>query len=80
MRAEGAPQALGRLLAAQTGQAPAMATEHLIQALSIVLQRENARAVLRRLPGAGLAPRTAATLEVAPLGAALALKSAARSS
>ena len=49
-------RALGELLADRTGQTPAAATEHLFQALSVVLQRENARAVLRRLPVAALAP------------------------
>ena len=47
---------LGWLIAAQYGQSPAAATEDLLQALSVVLQRANARAVLRRMPDAGLSP------------------------
>ena len=43
-------KALGALIAARGGQSPADATEQLLQSLSITLQRENARAVLRRLP------------------------------
>ena len=49
-------RSLGRLLAAQSGEPVASTTEHLLQALSVVLQRENARAVLRRLPASGLTP------------------------
>eukprot|EP00438_Fugacium_kawagutii_P027391 Skav208438 [mRNA] locus=scaffold1952:148218:149072:+ [translate_table: standard] len=51
-----APQALvvlrtlGSLLAAKTGQATSTEVEHLYQGLSVALQRESARAVLRRLP------------------------------
>ena len=40
---------LGGFIAARTGQAPGTATEHLRQFLSVTLQRELARAVLRRL-------------------------------
>ena len=43
-------RALGALMAARTGEAASVVTEHLHQALSVTLQRENARAVLRRLP------------------------------
>ena len=39
-------QALGQLLAAKTGEAEAVETEQLMQALGITLQRENARAIL----------------------------------
>ena len=49
-------RSLGRLLAAQSGEPVASTTEHLLQALSVVLQRENARAVRRRLPTSGLTP------------------------
>ena len=41
---------LSRLLATRTAQDPAAAVDHLQQALGVVLQRENARAVLRRSP------------------------------
>ena len=41
---------LGGLLAARTGDTPAAETARLLQCLAITLQRENARAVLRRLP------------------------------
>ena len=42
-------QALGQMLAAKTGEAEAVEMEQLMQALAITLQRENARAILRRL-------------------------------
>ena len=41
---------LGALLAAKSGDGSGAATEQLLQCLSVTLQRENARAVLRRLP------------------------------
>ena len=51
-----APQAqqcpLQALIAARTGEAPGPVVEHIGQAMSIALQRENACAVLRRMPPA----------------------------
>ena len=44
---------LGGLYAARLGLTASEGTEQLLQALSVTLQRENARAVLRRLPEAG---------------------------
>eukprot|EP00438_Fugacium_kawagutii_P021855 Skav233024 [mRNA] locus=scaffold909:522290:526210:+ [translate_table: standard] len=44
---------LGGLLAAKSGESPARATEHLLQGFSVTLQRENARAAIRRLPDDG---------------------------
>ena len=47
---------LGALLANRTGETASTCTEHLLQCLSVTLQRENARAVIQRLPdsaGAG---------------------------
>ena len=45
---------LAGLIAARSGDNPGVETARLLQSLSVVLQRENARAVLRRLsPGAG---------------------------
>ena len=41
---------LGSFLAARTGDSTSKMTEQLMQGLSITLQRENARAVVRRLP------------------------------
>lgn len=41
---------LGRQVAARTGNAPAVEQQRRVEALSVALQRENARAVLRRLP------------------------------
>ena len=38
---------LGGLLAARTGESPSVATEQLHQCLSVTLQRDSARAVLR---------------------------------
>jgi hypothetical protein len=43
-------KAMGALLASRTGEATSVTTEHLLQSLSVALQRENARMVLRRLP------------------------------
>ena len=43
-------RALGSLLAGRTGEAQDVVVERLLQGLSVALQRENARAVLRRLP------------------------------
>ena len=40
---------LGQLLAAKTGESEAVETEQLMQSLAVSLQRENARAILRRL-------------------------------
>ena len=43
---------LGGLIAARSGDSPSAETDRLLQCLAIALQRENARAVLRRLaPG-----------------------------
>ena len=45
---------LAGLIAARSGDNPGVEADRLLQSLSVVLQRENARAVLRRLsPGAG---------------------------
>ena len=45
---------LAGLIAARSGDSPGVETDRLLQSLSVVLQRENARAVLKRLPpGAG---------------------------
>ncbi|CAE7509804.1 unnamed protein product [Symbiodinium sp. CCMP2592] len=44
---------LGGLIAARSGDTPAAETDRLLQSLAITLQRENARAVLRRLPQGG---------------------------
>ncbi|CAE7877689.1 Parg, partial [Symbiodinium necroappetens] len=44
---------LGGLYAARLGLTASEGTEQLLQSLSVTLQRENARAVLRRLPEAG---------------------------
>ena len=41
---------LGGLLAARSGDTPGAQTDRLLQSLAVTLQRENARAVLRRLP------------------------------
>ena len=41
---------LGGLLAARSGDTPGAETDRLLQSLAVTLQRENARAVLRRLP------------------------------
>ena len=41
---------LGALHAARVGQSPSQGVDQLLQALGVALQRENARAVLRRLP------------------------------
>ena len=46
---------LGRLLSAKSGEAAAVETDKLLQSLAVTLQRENARAVLRRLPLEGAA-------------------------
>ena len=46
---------LGRLLSARSGEAAAVETDKLLQSLAVTLQRENARAVLRRLPVEGAA-------------------------
>ena len=43
-------RSLGALCAAHTGEAKSIAVDKLLQALSVALQRENARAVLRRVP------------------------------
>ena len=43
-------RSLGALCAAHTGEAKGIAVDKLLQALSVALQRENARAVLRRVP------------------------------
>ena len=44
---------LGSLIAARTGQSVGLAVEQLLQSLSVALQRENGRAVLRRMPCTG---------------------------
>ena len=44
---------LGGLYAARLGLTASEGTEQLLQSLSVTLQRENARAVLRRLPEVG---------------------------
>ena len=49
-------KALGSLIAAQTGEATGLVVDQLLQTLSVTLQRENARAVLRRLPKPAAAP------------------------
>lgn len=41
---------LGSFLATRTGDSTSKMTEQLMQGLSVTLQRENARAVVRRLP------------------------------
>jgi len=51
-------RAFGRLAAAHSGQTQGAATEHLLQALSVTLQRENARAIMRRMPSAPLGPES----------------------
>ena len=43
---------LGGLLAARSGDSPGVEIERLLQSLSVALQQENARAVLRRFPAA----------------------------
>ena len=58
-------RSLGALHAARMGMSAGEGVEQLQQALSVALQRENARAVLRRLPE-GLAPATAAEALEAP--------------
>ena len=50
-------RSLGALIAGRTGEPASMVVERLHQALSVALQRENARAVLRRLPDAEGAER-----------------------
>ena len=42
-------RSLGGLVASRTGEAATTATSHLLQALSVALQRENARAAVRRV-------------------------------
>ena len=49
-------RALGSLIAARTGESAGLVVDQLLQSLSVSLQRENARAVLRRLPTAADAP------------------------
>ena len=50
-------QELGQMLGAKSGEGAAAATEQLFQSLSVTLQRENARAVIRRVcSDAGSAP------------------------
>ena len=56
-------RAMGRLTAARSGEAPGTVVEHLLQSLAITLQRENARVVLRRAPGALQPLATSARLE-----------------
>ena len=46
---------LGSLISARTGGSTSIVIEQLLQSLSVSLQRENARAVLRRLPTAAAA-------------------------
>ena len=46
---------LGSLISARTGESTSIVIEQLLQSLSVSLQRENARAVLRRLPTAAAA-------------------------
>ena len=43
-------RSLGALLSARTGESKGIVTDQLLQAFSVTLQRENARAVLRRVP------------------------------
>jgi hypothetical protein len=43
---------LAALVAARSGASPGEAKDQLMQSLSVALQRENARALLRRLPAA----------------------------
>ena len=45
-------QQLGKAIGAATGELAAVEIDKLLQSLSLTLQRENARAVLRRRPGA----------------------------
>ena len=42
-------KALASLVSVRTGLGPAQAHDELLQLLSVTLQRENARAILRRL-------------------------------
>ena len=51
-------RAKGALLAVKSGQTAGTATEQLLECLSVTLQRENARAVLRRLPDCARAADT----------------------
>ena len=44
---------LGSLIAARIGLSGGLAVEQLLQSLSVALQRENGRAVLRRMPCTG---------------------------
>ena len=44
-------RSLEHLIAARTGEAASTEIQRVMQGASIVLQRENARAALRRLPG-----------------------------
>ena len=52
-------RALAHALAAHSGEPSSVEMERLLQTLSITLQRENARAVLRRAGGDGVGSRTA---------------------
>ena len=47
---------LGGLIAARSGDSPSVETDRLLQCLSVALHRENARAVLRRLPAEEVSP------------------------
>ena len=49
---------LGGLIAARSGDSPSAETDRLLQSLSVALQRENACAVLRRLPAEADLPST----------------------
>ena len=51
-------RALGGLIAARSGDSPSVETDRLLQSLSVRLQRENARAVLRGLPAEADLPST----------------------
>ena len=47
---------LGGLIATRSGDSPSVETDRLLQCLSVALHRENARAVLRRLPAEEVSP------------------------
>ena len=49
-------RSLGSLLSARTGEPASLTIDQLLQSFSVALQRENARAILRRLPAGPNAP------------------------
>ena len=55
-------QALAAAIAAQTGEPVSVEANRLYETLAVTLQRENARAVLRRVPASGPDPGPAALL------------------